>query len=177
MSDRRIVITGARGYLGSQLVSAATAAGATVTAIDLTECPDVHDADVVHIRQDVRDSEAMGAAFAGADAVVHTAFAPPTADRDQMFDVNVTGADVVCRAAVDAGVPRVVVLSSTIVDRRIRPHPVLQNAPVSRLARYAETRRAAGSGVFVRTLPSSSQNTGEFARLSPWSGACPACCS
>ncbi len=115
-----------------------------MTAIDLTACPDVDDdTEVLHLRQDVRDSEAMGAAFAGADAIVHTAFAPPAAARHQMFDVNVNGADVVCRSAFEAGVPRVVVLSSTIVDRRIRPHPVLKNAPVSRLAQYAETRRAA----------------------------------
>jgi nucleoside-diphosphate-sugar epimerase len=143
MSSHRIVITGARGYLGKHLVSAARATGAAVTAIDISPCPDTDDSDVLHLRHDVRDREAMSAALAGADAIVHAAFAPPAAARDQMFDVNVNGADVVCAAAIEAGVKRVVVLSSTIVDRRIRPHPILKEAPVSGLARYAETRRAA----------------------------------
>lgn len=143
MSSDRVVITGARGYLGEHLVTAARATGAAVTAIDVTRCPDAGDTDVLHVRHDVRDREAMSAAVAGADAVVHAAFAPPAAARDRMFDVNVNGLDVVCSAAVEAGVRRVVVLSSTIVDRRIRPHPVLRNAPVSRLASYAETRRTA----------------------------------
>lgn len=143
MSDHRIVITGARGYLGAHLVSTAKATGAAVTAIDITPCPEGDDADVLHLQHDVRDRSAMVAAFDGADAIVHTAFAPPAAARDQMIEVNVKGADVVCSAAVESGVGRVVVLSSTIVDRRIRPHPVLKEAPVSRLARYAETRQAA----------------------------------
>ena len=143
LSELRVAITGARGYLGTHLVEEVLATGATVTAIDVEPCPASHEGEVEHLQHDVRDRAAMEAAFDGADVVVHAAFAPPYVPRDQMHAVNVDGADIVCGAAVASGVRRVVVLSSTIVDRHVRPHPLLKEAPISRLAEYAASRRSA----------------------------------
>lgn len=143
MTARHIVVTGGRGYLGGHLVPELLAGHSSVTVVDVTACPEPSSTDVRHVRHDVRDGPAMREAFAGADIVIHAAFAPPHARRREMRAVNVTGVDTVCSTALAAGVRRVVVLSSTVVDRQVRPHPVFASAPVSRLADYAESRRAA----------------------------------
>jgi nucleoside-diphosphate-sugar epimerase len=143
VTARHVVVTGGRGYLGSHLVPELLAAHGSVTVIDTTPCPTPSPADVRHVRHDVRDRPGLRESFAGADVVIHAAFAPPHAPRAEMRDVNVGGVDAVCDTALSTGVRRVVVLSSTVVDRRVRPHPVFRNAPVSRLAEYAASRRAA----------------------------------
>lgn len=143
MTTRHVVVTGGRGYLGSQLVAELVARDSSVTVIDVIPCPESRSPNVRHLRHDVRDAQAMRASFTGADIVIHAAFAPPQKPRSELRSVNVTGADVVCDAALTAGARRVVLLSSTVVNRRVRPHPVLANAPVSRLNEYAASRRTA----------------------------------
>lgn len=143
MTTGHIVVTGGRGYLGKHLVAELVARDCFVTVIDVSPAPEPESGAMRHLRCDVRDRAAMYASFAGADAVIHAAFAPPQARRSELRSVNVSGAEVVCDAALTAGARRVVVLSSTIVDRALSPHPILVNSPVSRLHEYAESRRAA----------------------------------
>ncbi|MEV7972637.1 NAD-dependent epimerase/dehydratase family protein [Cellulomonas sp. NPDC089187] len=60
-----------------------------------------------------RTVEHLRRAFAGADAVVHLAWAiQPSHDRDRLRRVNVEGTRRVIEAAVQAGVPHLVVVSS-----------------------------------------------------------------
>jgi nucleoside-diphosphate-sugar epimerase len=62
---------------------------------------------------DVTDRQACASVFAGADAVVHLAAVPdPEANWDALLPANVVGAYVVARAAMDAGVRRLVLASS-----------------------------------------------------------------
>jgi len=143
VTTHHVVVTGGRGYLGSHLVAYLAAQDNSVTVIDVSPCPESRSANVRHLQGDVRDAQAMRAACTGADIVIHAAFAPPQTQRSELQSVNVTGADVVCDAALAAGAPRVVLLSSTVVNRRVRSHPILANAPVSRLSEYAASRRQA----------------------------------
>jgi nucleoside-diphosphate-sugar epimerase len=62
-------------------------------------------------RGDVRDPEALRAAFRGADVVVHLAFIVVQAS-ERTRDINVEGSRNVFQAAVDAGVKRLVYTSS-----------------------------------------------------------------
>jgi nucleoside-diphosphate-sugar epimerase len=143
VTARDVVVTGGRGYLGGHLVPELLARNKSVTVVDVTACPERPSPDVEHLRLDVRDSSAICDALAGADVVIHAAFAPPHAALEEMRAVNVAGIESVCRTALTTGVRRVVVLSSTVVDREVRPHPLFSNAPISRLAAYAASRRAA----------------------------------
>lgn len=64
-------------------------------------------------RGDVRDPEALRAAFAGADVVVHLAFLiTGGASREAIRDINVDGTVAAFRAAAEAGVHRFVYASS-----------------------------------------------------------------
>ena len=143
MTARHVVVTGGRGFLGSHLVDELVAQDIPVTVVDVTPCPDPPTGKVRHLRHDVRDASALRAAFSGADIVIHAAFAPPQRSTSDLQSVNVTGVDVVCNAALTVGARRLVLVSSTVVDRRVRPHPILADVPVSRLSQYAASRRAA----------------------------------
>lgn len=116
MSDRKVLMTGAAGYIASQLlptfrerydmvmidVSAQNRHGERVRGVKL--------ADLL-----APDHSEYGEHFQGVDAVVHLAFRPHSGDPiDHFFDekANVEMAYNVLRAAYEAEVPRVVVASS-----------------------------------------------------------------
>lgn len=139
-----VLVTGGGGFLGRHLVERLVAGGFAVRVLDRSPEPAwAAPLGVAYHRGDVVDSEAVLAAVAGASAVVHAAFCPPDRPTADLRAANVVGTRAVIDAVLAAGRPRLVLVSSTIVDRAIRPHPVLREAPLSRLAAYRDTRVAA----------------------------------
>jgi nucleoside-diphosphate-sugar epimerase len=137
-------LTGGAGFLGMHTVDALRTAAHEVTVVDTAPSPSWSErTGVRYARADVRDREALAAAFAGVDVIVHAAFASPRAARDEIASVNVGGTESVTRVATDAGVQRLVVVSSTIVTRTLASHPFLRTSPAARLAQYRHTRREA----------------------------------
>jgi nucleoside-diphosphate-sugar epimerase len=98
---------------------------------------------VAFVHADVRERAAVDAAIAGAEVVVHAAFASPAAPRAVIDSVNAGGTDTVRRAAIAAGTRRMVLVSSTIVDARRRSHPFAHESPLARLDAYRSARRSA----------------------------------
>ena len=143
VTEVSVVVTGGRGYLGRHVVAELAPLATQVTVTDITPCPDETAPGTRHLRGDVRDEVALRRSFDGADVVIHTAFAAPRAGIDSLRSVNVDGVDSVCRIALEAGVRRIVLVSSTIVDRDLHPHPLRSGAPVSQLVDYAASRREA----------------------------------
>src|SRR5579863_10513239 len=119
----RYVVTGGAGFIGSALVRALLARGASqVRVIDnlLTG----REANLSEIctqiewdRSDIRDATAMLSAIRGADVVFHLAAIPsvPRSIRDPVpsHEVNIDGTFSVLRACVDAKVGRVVYAASS----------------------------------------------------------------
>ena len=105
--------------------------------------PWVVSAGVRYVGADVRDEPAIADAVAGADVVLHAAFASPLAPRAVIDSVNVDGTDTVRRAALAAGARRMILVSSTIVSAPRRRHPLLRDSPLARLDAYRSARRAA----------------------------------
>lgn len=99
------MVTGAAGRIGRSI-------GAVLAERwELVET-DVRAGDAV-ASCDITDLAACREAFAGADAVVHLAADPdPEASWDVLLPANVVGAYTVARAAMDAGVRRLVLASS-----------------------------------------------------------------
>jgi nucleoside-diphosphate-sugar epimerase len=108
----RVVVTGASGNVGTALRRVLADAGDSVVGIARripVGSPEWVSCDVGAPAAEV----VLGRAFAGADAVVHLAWAvQPTPGEPDMRRTNITGSAHVLRAAERAGVPHVVVMSS-----------------------------------------------------------------
>ena len=145
-AGRAIAVTGASGYIGARLIRRLleTKGIEHVTGVDVRSAAVKHER-YNHIQQDIADP--LGAAFAGAEAVVHLAFVlRQLRDRAEGRRINVGGAESVLRACADAGVRRVVLMSSATV---YGPHPdnpaaLTEDAPLrpTRGFAYAEDKAA-----------------------------------
>ncbi len=112
---RTIAVTGATGRIGSAIVNEALKRGHRVVAIDRIAPAEPHpDADVRFVVADVADYDALVAAFAGCDDLVHMAAIPaPGRHPDHIIhNNNVVGSYNAMRAAVEAGILRIVQASS-----------------------------------------------------------------
>lgn len=139
LTQRTVVVTGGCGFLGQHLVPLLAEQGATVRVIDTAPAPDwLKRLDIGVTRADVSDAGAVREALAGADTVVHAAFAPPSQPAGRLRSVNVDGTRALCIAAASAR--QVIVVSSTIVTAAPRRHPLFRDAPLSRLDAYRATR-------------------------------------
>jgi nucleoside-diphosphate-sugar epimerase len=106
-------ITGGSGFLGLHLSRRLLRDGHTVRSLDLeaAELPEVEG-----IVGDVRDPAAARLVCRHADVVVHAAAALPIrGSRHEVRSVNVEGTATVLAAAAEAGVRRVVFVSSAVV--------------------------------------------------------------
>lgn len=116
MTRKRILVTGATGFLGSAIVSQAVQAGLAVTATYRSACPQVTGVDFVPA--DILDKVSLSKVFENVDSVCHAAGVVRlrTGARDIPFNaVNVVGAENVVRAACNAGVKTFVFISSVAV--------------------------------------------------------------
>ncbi len=105
-----LAITGATGFVGSAVLDEALRQGHTVRALARRE--QAPRAGVEWVRGDLGDEAALAALVQGADAVVHVAGLTNTPDPAQFEAANVTGTANVLAAMTEAGVKRLVFVSS-----------------------------------------------------------------
>jgi nucleoside-diphosphate-sugar epimerase len=114
----RILVTGASGFLASHLIRALRERGHSVRALVLpsSDTTLLGQAGVDIHTGDVRLPDTLAGAMRQVDAVFHLAAAIGVRrPLREYYAVNVTGTENVCRAAVAAGVKRLVHVSSTSV--------------------------------------------------------------
>jgi len=116
-----------------------------VRTLDLASLEDADlDGSVEEIRGDVRDQAACRRLVAGADVLVHAAAALPIqASRETIFSVNVDGTATALAAASEAGVRRVILISSTAVYGVPERHPIREDDPLVGVGWYGESKIAA----------------------------------
>lgn len=138
---RTLFVTGGSGYLGSEVVRRARAAGLAVIAPS-------------HASLDVRDAEAVVAAAKGADVIVHTAYRQNGKDARS---INVDGTASVVRAASESGA-RLVHLSSDLVFDGTTTRAYREDDEPRPIMAYGESKLAAerlvrdvANAVVVRT--------------------------
>jgi nucleoside-diphosphate-sugar epimerase len=132
----RVVVTGASGMLGGWVVRWLRERGLPASGVDLRASPAVTVADV-------RDPAAMRRVLAGAGAVVHCAAALPSYPEPQIRSVIVDGTRTVLAAARDAGVSRVVHISSTAVYGLPAVVPTSEDHPREPVDAYGRAKAAA----------------------------------
>jgi UDP-glucuronate 4-epimerase len=160
-APRKVLVTGAAGFVGSTLVDRLLEEGREVVGLD---CFDPFYPEAQKLRNlesaqgharfrleraDIRDAEAVERIFAAGefDAVVHLAALAgvrPSLERPAVYaDVNVRGSAVLLEAAVRRGGPHFVFASSSSVYGERESGPFSESDPVERpVSPYAATKRA-----------------------------------
>ncbi|MFH8342538.1 NAD-dependent epimerase/dehydratase family protein [Streptomyces sp. AM6-12] len=111
---QRIVITGAAGGIGGLLRPRLARPGRTLRLLDVAPVPPAaRGEDVEILRSSVTDLPAMREALTGADAVIHLGGLSVEGPWEEILDININGTRTVLEAARRAGVPRVIIASSS----------------------------------------------------------------
>jgi len=129
-----VVVTGASGHVGANLVRMLLDRGEQVRAVsrgDADVPPALAGLDVEYVRGDVRELDAMKAAFRGADLVYHLAAKISiVGDPDgSVRAINVDGTQTVAQAALEAGIRRVVHCCSVHAFDLRHPSAIDENTP------------------------------------------------
>jgi nucleoside-diphosphate-sugar epimerase len=138
----RWAISGGAGFLGLHLARRLLAGGHEVRTLDVVPLDDPGlERSVEEVRGDVRDQADAQRLVDGADVLVHAAAALPIqASRDGIRSVNVDGAAVTLTAALEAGVRRAILISSTAVYGVPEIHPIPEDAPLVGVGHYGESK-------------------------------------
>jgi nucleoside-diphosphate-sugar epimerase len=141
----RWAITGGSGFLGVHLARRLAADGNHVRTLDV-EPPDdeLLALGVEPLVGDVRDPGKTRELCRGIDVLVHAAAALPIRrSASEIRSVNVEGAATIARAAVEAGVSRAIVVSTTAVYGIPETHPITEETPLAPLGAYGESKAEA----------------------------------
>ena len=146
MSTAPIAITGATGYIGSQLLLSLTrgagrGVGVRVVARDGSDCSFIDAMQLEVVRADIQNQPALDLAFRGIDTVFHSAglISYTKQGRGDLYDVNVLGIRNVVNACLHAGVRRLVVTSSIAAAGATE-----DGSPVSESSSFPEWQRRNG---------------------------------
>lgn len=116
----RALVTGATGFVGGRLAARLRERGDEVVALvrDPARAGPLRDLGCTIVQGDLSSRAALASAMDGCDAAFHVAGiyrnGVPRSKRDELYAANVTGTENVLDAAVDAGVARIVYVSSNV---------------------------------------------------------------
>lgn len=138
----RVVVTGGAGMLGVPLVRRLLSDGCEVVSVDLRPQEDALPG-LRSVVGDIRDGALMAGVVEGADAVVHSASALPSYRAEQIRSVVVDGTRAVLTAAREAGIERVVHVSSTAAYGLPKVVPTPEDHPREPVDPYSRAKVAA----------------------------------
>jgi dTDP-glucose 4,6-dehydratase len=157
LKGRKVLVTGADGFIGSHLAEALVRLGAEIRALVLYNsfnswgwlddaADDVRGKFEV-VEGDIRDDEFVRGLVRGCDIILHLAalisipfsYKSPGA----FIDTNIVGTLNVLQAARDAGVSRVVCTSTSEVYGTARKVPINEDHPLDAQSPYAATKISA----------------------------------
>jgi nucleoside-diphosphate-sugar epimerase len=135
-------ISGGAGFLGLHLARRLLADGRSVRTLDLAPLDDAElEAAVDEMRGDIRDRAAVRRLVEGADVLVHAAAALPIrGSAREIRSVNVEGTATLLGAALDEGVGRALLISSTAVYGVPETHPIDETAPLRGVGHYGASK-------------------------------------
>jgi nucleoside-diphosphate-sugar epimerase len=137
-----VAISGGAGFLGLHLTRRLIADGHSVRTLDRVPLDEPGlDGRVEELLGDVRVESDARALVRDADVLVHSAAALPIqVTRAAIRSVNVEGTAVTLAAAREAGVRRVVLVSSTAVYGVPERHPIHEDDPLVGVGHYGESK-------------------------------------
>ena len=116
VSTSDVLVTGAMGFVGRNLAKRLIARGERVTLTDVQEAADVQ-APALYRQVDIREYESLRDALDQVETVYHVASLVQTrqADAQMVWDVNLQGTRNIIQACQEAGVKRLIYVSSASV--------------------------------------------------------------
>ncbi|MET0413995.1 MAG: NAD-dependent epimerase/dehydratase family protein [Polyangiaceae bacterium] len=147
----RVVVTGARGFVGRHVVPALVARGVEVITLERSPST-VRASDIAEerIASSSDDEATLARALAGSHAVVHLAALAHDAGRGgpgEYARINRDYSLRLARAAAAAGVARFVFLSTIKVHGDSAPAPLCESSPLAPGDAYAESKAQAERGL------------------------------
>ncbi len=136
------LVTGGSGYFGELLLAHLLARGDAVRSFDLVDNDD-RPPTVDFVQGDIGDAQAVRRALAGVQVVHHNVAQVPLAkDRERFWRVNVEGTRVLLEAALEAGVRKVVLVSSSAIYGVPLSNPVTERTPPAPREAYGSAKLA-----------------------------------
>jgi nucleoside-diphosphate-sugar epimerase len=117
-----ILVTGGSGLVGTELISQLLVQGNKVKAIYNSSAPSISHKDLITVQCDILDTIALEEAMQDVSELYHCAaiISFNKKNKDKLFKVNIEGTANVVNAALDAGVKKMVHVSSVAALGRIR---------------------------------------------------------
>jgi nucleoside-diphosphate-sugar epimerase len=136
----RFLVTGGAGFLGINLIRDLLARGHDATSLDVARF-DYPERDRVRVVDgDIRRPLDVARAIEGCDVVVHAAAALPLYSPADIRSTDVDGTRVVAETALDAGVERMIHVSSTAVYGIPDHHPLVEDDRLHGVGPYGEAK-------------------------------------
>ena len=140
MSKTTYLVTGGAGFLGINLVRHLLERGHAVVSLDVQEFDYLERDRVTIVTGDIRDPRAVKRAMEGVDIVVHTAAALPLYSPEDIYSTDIDGLRIVLESALQAGIERVVHISSTAVYGIPDHHPLYEDDKLDGVGPYGEAK-------------------------------------
>jgi nucleoside-diphosphate-sugar epimerase len=151
----KVLVTGGAGFLGQHLVAALQERGDAVRVIDRPS-PNTErlaEQGVEFYAGDICQPASLTDPMQGVDAVVHlAALSSVWAPMEEYHAINVTGTENVCRAALTAGVERLIHISSWTVYGMGIKHPADEDFPLTPLNEPYSVTKALGDRLVQRMI-------------------------
>lgn len=139
-AKKKALITGGAGFLGINLVRYLLARDYAVVSLDIVPFDYPERGQITEITGDIRDRAAVDKAMEGIDLVVHTAAALPLYSEEDIFSTDIDGTRNIMDSALQHGVERAVMISSTAVYGVPDHHPLYETDPMVGVGPYGKAK-------------------------------------
>ena len=136
-------ITGGAGFLGINLIRFLLEKGHEVVSYDINKdfnYPEKDDSRVKIQIGDIRNFSTLKESMKSSDIVIHTAAALPLYSKDDIYTTDVDGTRNVMQAALELGIERVIMISSTAVYGIPKKHPLFEDDPLVGVGAYGKAK-------------------------------------
>ena len=136
-------ITGGAGFLGINLIRFLLEKGHEVISYDINKdfnYPEKNDLRVKIEIGDIRNFSTLKESMKSSDIVIHTAAALPLYSKSDIYTTDVDGTRNVMQAALELGIERVIMISSTAVYGIPKKHPLFEDDPLVGVGAYGKAK-------------------------------------